>query len=58
MFESKGNGDCVFQHESYYVLHISSSGANTQLVVLQACGAFKGKISSYKTVTVAFQMGS
>jgi hypothetical protein len=42
IFESKDSGDCVFQHEGYYVLHISSSGANAQ----------------YKTVTVAFQLGS
>jgi len=58
MLESKDSGDCVFQRERYYVLHISSSGANTQLVVLQTCGTFKGKSASYKTVTVAFQLGS
>lgn len=58
MVESKDSGDCVFQHERYCVLHIFSSGANTQLVVRQACGACKGKSASYKTVTVAFQLGS
>jgi hypothetical protein len=58
MLESEDNGDCVFQLERCYVLHISSSGANTQLVVLQTSGAFKGKSASYKTVTATFQLGS
>lgn len=58
MLESKDSDDHVFQHERYYVLHISSSGAITQLVVLQTCGAFKGKSASYKTANVVFQLGS
>ena len=33
MLESKDSVDRVFQHERYYVLHISTSCAHTQLVV-------------------------
>ena len=43
-----------FQHERYYVVHISSSSANTHLVVRQTCGARKGKSASYKTVMWLF----
>lgn len=58
MLKSKDRADCVFHHERYYVLHTSSNGPNTHVVVLQTCGAFKGKSASYETVTVAFQLGS